>query len=1298
MYFYCHEKLELYRYTLEGKDLVPCTTLIKIPEDFGRLDNVVNPRGNLMAITKEGYILRVTSPCVFTPKAVNEAWVKSNDPRDWWLKLDKISNAFSVPTIAMFGVKDERGLGVPMWYHQGGCVIGPQELHGRSVQLIGFHSQNTAAWLRVWESPGVSKGWQQDYAGKIVGALSNLTKRGSRHAEVLFLLDKARDAAATSWFSPFNSQIFKFTPEVSSPSSLLPSWLGGNIEGTFNYVHCRKNGNLYALIQGTTTKKIGNFPIFRRKGDALTLSVDGPSTFKVLPMRNVRNIGMAADAGATLMLSDGAWKVYVAFSMSTFANSAKLLTINLPPIAHPSHVVVIDGKDKDLIVVDSVAGTSLTLTSAQEGEGAAVVLQGTQGYSAALIVMPRQTPAPRRGVKRQSSDHEPAPEVEGRKGRKNAKTSISTESESSTVEQRQRLTTTDLEFDYDQSQLRDPRPTPGRVRRPRLQGREVTDELKRQFFIPKLERPKGRFNRFRMEKFDQEQVLLDPAHAFHDSYVCYTNGPRGPPTYDSAGFQLDFEKVADSRDPKSYRDFMRGLGEAHEERDLFETFFDPLDQPGTNHRNTVKPYVKDHISKDLGVPWHQINAQYTREWLQRGFRKRSFLNGGGSRMTKSLGSYARQEVTDKLVQQLSKSVPINSITYDRDSIGRTFYHIPSMSSASGIAMGSSSKGVDGVVEVISDILRGNASSGDRAKVAQGLSTMPHPPGIGDWPRRLLHVPSMTSMLWQPGNYYSRFHEPKYNAMSYTWGRFRLDKDSPAPHAARLRVDDIEWDIPPIDPLHFSVDEFRAIINRVAQSAYMTPVEFIWVDIACIDQRRGSEEGNTEIGRQAAIFRGAQQVFIWLTSNCAEEARRAYKVIKQLPVLINSLEPDNLSSPDWQDKQEEAEAILQNWRRSFHIYLSDPWFSSLWALQEATLCPFAQILSLDAGKSLTASDLPGKDSTNEFEEFLAFVNGIYMDLCELLLDNDSSILSGHGKAISICSEVKQLIEKRGLPELFWGNRIAIYCAAGNRTATESCDYVYAIQQVFGYRLGNTTGSGDSKNRIWSLPELEVQLGRQLVHDYPMQSQMHAFTKVVSRGQGWHINSHSRFAAPNTVSPWHGLWDEEPEPSCEITSQQIKGVWYGRFSGYMCEYGTMHPCWEEINQGVVSFQHIVLDAIPKEAAMKSGEPLQYRTVGHVRDPKGPGEANTMAAWLASFYESQPLYILRLGSRKVAENEYFEREIVALLLLEIEPLSELKYWKRIGFCSWSCMGTQSRATTGILAANDNSDVWHKAEGFFG
>ncbi|XXH01282.1 hypothetical protein Hte_007637 [Hypoxylon texense] len=190
-----------------------------------------------------------------------------------------------------------------------------------------------------------------------------------------------------------------------------------------------------------------------------------------------------------------------------------------------------------------------------------------------------------------------------------------------------RLTTPDLEFDYDRSQLRDPRPTPGRVKRPRRGKYELTEEFKRRFYIPEPPKPKGRLNSIQKDKLYTEKTLLDPSETFHDLYVCHRKGRNGSPTYDSAGFRLDWKKVDDWMKPRAYNksSIVKGMSKAlerhaREEREIYDIFF--VDGKGPDYEPThVMNYLKDHVSKDLGVPWHQIGPKQLVEWEKRGFPK-----------------------------------------------------------------------------------------------------------------------------------------------------------------------------------------------------------------------------------------------------------------------------------------------------------------------------------------------------------------------------------------------------------------------------------------------------------------------------------------------------------------------------------------------------------------------------------------------------------------------------------------------------------------------------------------------------
>lgn len=44
-----------------------------------------------------------------------------------------------------------------------------------------------------------------------------------------------------------------------------------------------------------------------------------------------------------------------------------------------------------------------------------------------------------------------------------------------------------------------------------------------------------------------------------------------------------------------------------------------------------------------------------------------------------------------------------------------------------------------------------------------------------WPRRLLHVPSMTSVEREGEDMYMGVEKPQYNIISYTWGRFEVSE-------------------------------------------------------------------------------------------------------------------------------------------------------------------------------------------------------------------------------------------------------------------------------------------------------------------------------------------------------------------------------------------------------------------------------------------------------------------------------------------------------------------------------------------
>ncbi|KAK8103565.1 uncharacterized protein PG998_010598 [Apiospora kogelbergensis] len=127
-----------------------------------------------------------------------------------------------------------------------------------------------------------------------------------------------------------------------------------------------------------------------------------------------------------------------------------------------------------------------------------------------------------------------------------------------------------------------------------------------------------------------------------------------------------------------------------------------------------------------------------------------------------------------------------------------------------------------------------------------------------WPRRLLHVRTLTSYEWQPGNSYGGYNEPTYNAITYTWGNVQLASGE-SPDINAMPFEGIGWKscLPRIDPDCFTTEELHHAINLAAKPDSEYPeATFVWIDIACIDQRKTNDK-DAEIGRQVKIFKKSQ---------------------------------------------------------------------------------------------------------------------------------------------------------------------------------------------------------------------------------------------------------------------------------------------------------------------------------------------------------------------------------------------------------------------------------------------------------
>lgn len=421
------------------------------------------------------------------------------------------------------------------------------------------------------------------------------------------------------------------------------------------------------------------------------------------------------------------------------------------------------------------------------------------------------------------------------------------------------------------------------------------------------------------------------------------------------------------------------------------------------------------------------------------------------------------------------------------------------------------------------------------------------------PFRLLHVPTMTSHTWSRGNKYGNVSNPAYNALSYTWGRWKL-KEGAKPDIQGLNISGISWAMPRIDPAHFTSDELFQAIQRTANydaSRNIYETEFIWLDVACIDQTPKSEENAREVGRQAKIFKGASRVFAWWTSFSSSsfsiwrsEALNAYSYFLKSEIYDQRIS----QSPT---RYSRNELIAQMAEKVERISL-DPWCSSLWTLQEAFLRPDILLLFRDKDE----------DETGSYPRL--------NEICEWMTSVQHAVGDAKSPADDILQALKGKIAKLGLTQSGWTRRIYkeiqgdswIYLRgpvdnpfhllgySRARKTLHQEDRVYAIMQVFDLQLGKSNRT--LKRKEFSYEELYYQLGHAILETYPIASQLMIQSISCPRGSGWMLHPESTIAVENEAF-WKGLQEGDLVKNLSLLStRQICGQVWGYFEGPMISF--------------------------------------------------------------------------------------------------------------------------------------------------
>ena len=200
--------------------------------------------------------------------------------------------------------------------------------------------------------------------------------------------------------------------------------------------------------------------------------------------------------------------------------------------------------------------------------------------------------------------------------------------------------------------------------------------------------------------------------------------------------------------------------------------------------------------------------------------------------------------------------------------------------------------------------------------------------------------------------------PEYCCVSHTWGRWRRDS---------IPINGVPWPVPQNE--RFDVERLPEHLQQIRPR-----IRFIWIDLFCIPQD-GSRKADDEINRQALIFQNASSCIAWIndviqwsgTMKALDWLGISYLHATNCPgiydtdAILSSLSHEaNVTSELFSSQNDPAEiksrhtvgllaasgprSALSNKVET----LAEPatWFSSLWTLQEAMLCPDITFVTRD----------------------------------------------------------------------------------------------------------------------------------------------------------------------------------------------------------------------------------------------------------------------------------------------------------------------------------------------------------------
>lgn len=412
-----------------------------------------------------------------------------------------------------------------------------------------------------------------------------------------------------------------------------------------------------------------------------------------------------------------------------------------------------------------------------------------------------------------------------------------------------------------------------------------------------------------------------------------------------------------------------------------------------------------------------------------------------------------------------------------------------------------------------------------------------------WPARLLCIDDWTSYRRRSsssgGVWYGDDQDPKYAIISYTWGRYRNDgrytRDGAVnnTYTPTLPVRGIDWNVPSIDPEKgFSSEDFEHVLEEIADLA---GVRYVWVDVACIDQNHDYDD---QVGAQASIFRKASAAFIWLHQIDKKDGDASLE--DHLEDLADAVE--EAQQRPYQNSRNRQQRLKETVLSLF----KDPYFSSLWTLQESFLRKDAILLS-STGETARL-DLTGSGREDD-----------------VTLRNLIDLSRRYLRFTGIGDELHRPIEEASLDSLVARNPMVTFRAARHRTSSKLQDRIFGIQQVFGVHVG------PPDNQRLSL--LESRLSFMMNRACPALAQIFVHQRATSRTASWKAylgtyvppRRHGNIGGiEETLDVPKELWDAEPVYDAPMTPN---ASWDERYpddldlDGYSAPFEELWEYWRQ-----------------------------------------------------------------------------------------------------------------------------------------